>query len=309
MVLSLGDGCLLIDVFIKIRIENMKRNFLNLLESQMSTFSKGQRLIAKYVIDNYDKAAYMTASKLGAEVNVTESTVVRFANELGFEGYPDFQHSLQEYVRTKLTSFQRIEVTNNLLGDSDILTKVLVADSDNIRHTLEGLDRDEFETSVDKIINAKNVYILGVRSSSYLAGFLSYNLNMIFDNVRLVQTTSGNEMFEQIMNIGEDDVMIGISFPRYSKRIINAVDYAKSKGANVIAISDSELSPIAHQADHVLVAKNEMVSFVDSLAAPMSLINAIIVAIAKKKQDELSVRLRRLEEIWDEYDVYDKTLG
>lgn len=309
MVLSLGDGCLLIDVFIKIRIENMKRNFLNLLESQMSTFSKGQRLIAKYVIDNYDKAAYMTASKLGAEVNVSESTVVRFANELGFEGYPDFQHSLQEYVRTKLTSFQRIEVTNNLLGDSDILTKVLVADSDNIRHTLEGLDRDEFETSVDKIINAKNVYILGVRSSSYLAGFLSYNLNMIFDNVRLVQTTSGNEMFEQIMNIGEDDVMIGISFPRYSKRIINAVDYAKSKGANVIAISDSELSPIARQADHVLVAKNEMVSFVDSLAAPMSLINAIIVAIAKKKQDELSVRLRRLEEIWDEYDVYDKTLG
>ena len=287
----------------------MKRNFLNLLESQMSTFSKGQRLIAKYVIDNYDKAAYMTASKLGAEVNVSESTVVRFANELGFEGYPDFQHSLQEYVRTKLTSFQRIEVTNNLLGDSDILTKVLVADSDNIRHTLEGLDRDEFETSVDKIINAKNVYILGVRSSSYLAGFLSYNLNMIFDNVRLVQTTSGNEMFEQIMNIGEDDVMIGISFPRYSKRIINAVDYAKSKGANVIAISDSELSPIARQADHVLVAKNEMVSFVDSLAAPMSLINAIIVAIAKKKQDELSVRLRRLEEIWDEYDVYDKTLG
>lgn len=309
MVLSLGDGCLLIDVFIKIRIENMKRNFLNLLESQMSTFSKGQRLIAKYVIDNYDKAAYMTASKLGAEVNVSESTVVRFANELGFEGYPDFQHSLQEYVRTKLTSFQRIEVTNNLLGDSDILTKVLVADSDNIRHTLEGLDRDEFETSVDKIINAKNVYILGVRSSSYLAGFLSYNLNMIFDNVRLVQTTSGNEMFEQIMNIGEDDVMIGISFPRYSKRMINAVDYAKSKGANVIAISDSELSPIARQADHVLVAKNEMVSFVDSLAAPMSLINAIIVAIAKKKQDVLSVRLRRLEEIWDEYDVYDKTLG
>ena len=299
----------MIDVFINIRIENMKRNFLNLVESRMSTFSKGQRLIAKYVIDNYDKAAYMTASKLGAEVNVSESTVVRFANELGFEGYPEFQHSLQEYVRTRLTSFQRIEVTNNLLGDSDILTKVLVADSDNIRHTLEGLDREDFDTSVDKIINAKNIYILGVRSSSYLAGFLSYNLNMIFDNVRLVQTTSGNEMFEQIMNIGAEDVMIGISFPRYSKRIINAVDYAKTKGANVIAISDSEFSPIAHQADHVLVAENEMVSFVDSLAAPMSLINAIIVAIAKKKQDELSVRLRRLEEIWDEYDVYDKTLG
>ena len=287
----------------------MKRNLLKLVESRMSSFSKGQRLIAKYVIDNYDEAAYMTASKLGAEVNVSESTVVRFANELGFEGYPEFQHSLQEYVRTKLTSFQRIEVTNNLLGDGDILSKVLMADSDNIKHTLEGVDREAFEATVNKIIDAKNIYIIGVRSSSYLAGFLSYNLNMIFDNVRLVQTTSGSEMFEQVMNIGKEDVMIAISFPRYSKRIINAVDYAKTKGANVIAISDSELSPIAHQADQVLVAESDMVSFVDSLAAPMSLINAIVVAIAKKKQDELTVRLHRLEEIWDEYDVYDKTLG
>lgn len=287
----------------------MKRNLLKLVESRMSTFSKGQKLIAKYVIDNYDKAAYMTASKLGAEVNVSESTVVRFANELGFEGYPEFQHSLQEYVRTKLTSFQRIEVTNNLLGDGDILTKVLMADSDNIKHTLDGVDRGAFEAAVNKIIDAKNIYIIGIRSSSYLAGFLSYNLNMIFDNVRLVQTTSGSEMFEQIMNIGKEDVMIAISFPRYSKRIINAVDYAKTKDANVVAISDSELSPIAHQADQVLVAESDMVSFVDSLAAPMSLINAIIVAIAKKKQDELTVRLHRLEEIWDEYDVYDKTLG
>lgn len=287
----------------------MKRNLLKLVESRMSSFSKGQRLIAKYVIDNYDKAAYMTASKLGAEVNVSESTVVRFANGLGFEGYPEFQHSLQEYVRTKLTSFQRIEVTNNLLGDGDILSKVLMADSDNIKHTLEGVDREAFEATVNKIIDAKNIYIIGVRSSSYLAGFLSYNLNMIFDNVRLVQTTSGSEMFEQVMNIGKEDVMIAISFPRYSKRIINAVDYAKSKGANVIAISDSSLSPIAHQADEVLVAESDMVSFVDSLAAPMSLINAIVVAIAKKKQDELTVRLHRLEEIWDEYDVYDKTLG
>ena len=287
----------------------MKRNLLKLVESRMSSFSKGQRLIAKYVIDNYDKAAYMTASKLGAEVNVSESTVVRFANELGFEGYPEFQHSLQENVRTKLTSFQRIEVTNNLLGDGDILSKVLMADSDNIKHTLEGVDREAFEATVNKIIDAKNIYIIGVRSSSYLAGFLSYNLNMIFDNVRLVQTTSGSEMFEQVMNIGKEDVMIAISFPRYSKRIINAVGYAKSKGANVIAISDSSLSPIAYQADEVLVAESDMVSFVDSLAAPMSLINAIVVAIAKKKQDELTVRLHRLEEIWDEYDVYDKTLG
>jgi DNA-binding MurR/RpiR family transcriptional regulator len=287
----------------------MKINLLKLVESRMPTFSKGQKLIAKYVIDNYDKAAYMTASRLGTEVSVSESTVVRFANELGFEGYPEFQHCLQEYVRTKLTSFQRIEVTNNLLGDGDILTKVLMADSDNIKHTLEGVDREAFEAAVNKIIDAKNIYIIGIRSSSYLAGFLSYNLNMIFDNVRLVQTTSGSEIFEQIMNIGKEDVMIAISFPRYSKRIINAVDYAKTKDANVIAISDSELSPIAYQADQVLVAESDMVSFVDSLAAPMSLINAIIVAIAKLQQDELTVRLHRLEEIWDEYDVYDKTLG
>ena len=287
----------------------MKRNLLKLIEEKMPTFSKGQKRIAKYVIENYDKAAYMTASKLGAIVDVSESTVVRFADELGFDGYPEFQHSLREIVRTKLTSFQRVEVANNIIGDGDILTKVLTLDAEKIKRTLEGVDRDAFNATVDKILGAKNIYIMGVRSSSYLAGFLNYNLRMIFDNVRLVSTTSGSEMFEEIMNIDEEDVMIAISFPRYSKRIINAVDYAKTKGTSVIAISDSELSPIAHQADHVLAAENEMVSFVDSLAAPMSLINAIIVAIAKKKQDELSIRLRRLEEIWDEYDVYDKTLG
>ncbi len=285
----------------------MKRNLLKLIEEKMPTFSKGQKRIANYVIENYDKAAYMTASKLGAIVDVSESTVVRFADELGFDGYPEFQHSLREIVRTKLTSFQRIEVANNIIGDGDILTKVLTLDAEKIRHTLEGVDRDAFNATVDKIIGAKNIYIMGIRSSSYLAGFLNYNLRMIFDNVRLVSTTSGSEMFEEIMNIGEDDVMIAISFPRYSKRIINAVDFAKGAGSDVIAITDSPLSPIASAADHVLVAESDMVSFVDSLAAPMSIVNAIVVAIAKKKQEELEVRLRMLEEIWDEYDVYDKT--
>ena len=176
-----------------------------------------------------------------------------------------------------------------------------------IRHTLESIDRTDFAAAVDKIISAKNIYIMGVRSSSYLAGFLSYNLRMIFDNVRLVSTTSGSDMFEEIMSIDRDDVMIAISFPRYSKRIINAVDFAKAAGTEVIAITDSILSPIASPADYLLVAQSDMVSFVDSLTAPMSIINAIVVAVAKKKQDELSVRLRQLEEIWDEYDVYDKT--
>ena len=285
----------------------MKRNLLKLIEEKMPTFSKGQKRIANYVIENYDKAAYMTASKLGTIVDVSESTVVRFADELGFDGYPEFQHSLREIVRTKLTSFQRIEVANNIIGDGDILTKVLTLDADKIRHTLDGVDRDAFNATVDKLIGAKNIYIMGIRSSSYLAGFLNYNLRMIFDNVRLVSTTSGSEMFEELMNIGEDDVMIAISFPRYSKRIINAVDFAKSAGCDVTAITDSALSPIASAADHVLIAETDMVSFVDSLAAPMSIINAIVVAVAKKKQEELEVRLRMLEEIWDEYDVYDKT--
>ena len=284
----------------------MKRNLLKLIEEKMPTFSKGQKRIANYVIENYDKAAYMTASKLGAIVDVSESTVVRFADELGFDGYPEFQHSLREIVRTKLTSFQRVEVANNIIGDGDILTKVLTLDAEKIKRTLEGVDRDAFNATVDKILGAKNIYIMGVRSSSYLAGFLNYNLRMIFDNVRLVSTTSGSEMFEEIMNIDEEDVMIAISFPRYSKRIINAVDFAKGAGCDVIAITDSALSPIASAADHLLVAQSDMVSFVDSLAAPMSIINAIVVAIAKKKQEELSVRLRMLEDIWDEYDVYDK---
>ncbi len=284
----------------------MKRDLLKILEQDMPTFSKGQRMIARYVLDNYDKAAYMTASKLGAEANVSESTVVRFADELGFDGYPAFIQSLQEIVRTKLTSFQRIEVTNNLIGDGDVLTKVLLSDCDKIKRTLDAVDRGVFDGAINSIISAKNIYIMGVRSSSYLAGSLYYSLRMIFDNVSLVQTTSGSEVFEQIMSIGHDDVMIAISFPRYSKRVINSVDFAKSAGAGVISITDSPFSPIASPATYLLTAQSDMASFVDSLVAPMSLINAIVVAVARKKQSELTERLRRLEEIWDEYDVYDK---
>ncbi len=287
----------------------MNKNLLRTIEIRMPTFSRGQKLIANYILDHYDKAAYMTASKLGSLVKVSESTVVRFAIELGFEGYPEFQHALQEIVRTRLTSFQRMEVTNNLIGDGDVLSKVLMADADKIRHTLEGIDRDAFAGAVENIVSAREIYIIGVRSSSSLAGFLNYNLRMIFDNVKFVQTTSGSEMFEQIMSIGKKDVMIAISFPRYSKRIINAVDFAKNSGADVITITDSKMSPIAPQANQLLIAQSDMASFVDSLVAPLSIINAIIVAVARKKQDELAIRLRQLEEIWDEYDVYDKNQG
>ena len=287
----------------------MKRNLLTEIEERMPTFSKGQKLISNYILENYDKAAYMTASKLGAIVSVSESTVVRFAIELGFAGYPEFQHSLQELVRTRLTSFQRMEVTNSLFGDGDILNKVLMADIDKIRRTLEEIDRGAFAGAVENIVAAKNIYIIGVRSSSSLAGFLAHNLRMVFDNIKFVQTTSGSEMFEQIMSIGEGDVMIAISFPRYSKRIINAVDFAKHAGADVIALTDSAMSPIAPSADQLLLAKSDMVSFVDSLAAPLSIINAIVVAVSMKKQEELDIRLRQLEKIWDEYDVYDKNQG
>lgn len=287
----------------------MKRNLLKEIEDRMSDFSKGQRLISGYILENYDKAAYMTAAKLGAIVKVSESTVVRFAIELGFEGYPQLQHALQEIVRTKLTSFQRIEVTNNLIGDGDVLTKVLMSDADKIRHTLEEIDREAFNESISRIVEAKSIYVLGARSSATLAGFLGHSLGMIFDNVKLVSASSGSEMFEQMLGIGEGDVMISISFPRYSKKIINAVDFAKHRGANVIAITDSLASPIAPQANQLLLAKSDMASFVDSLVAPLSIINAIVVAVSRSKQKELTERLRELEDIWDEYDVYDKNQG
>lgn len=287
----------------------MKRNLLADIEERMPSFSKGQKRISRYILEHYDKAAYMTAAKLGSVVNVSESTVVRFAIELGFSGYPEFRLELLELVRTRLTSSRRMEVTNDLIGDGDLLTKVLLSDMDRIRRTLDEIDREAFSAAVSHIVAAKNIYILGVRSSASLAGFLNYNLRMIFDNVKFVQTTSGSELFEQILNIGKGDVMIAISFPRYSKRIIHAVDYARHAGADVIALTDSAMSPIAAGAAQVLLAKSDMASFADSLSAPLSIINAMVVAVSMKKQEELTVRLRQLEQIWDEYDVYDKNQG
>lgn len=286
----------------------MNGDLLKTIEQKMPSFSKGQRLIANYILSHYEKAAYLTAYKLGMLVGVSESTVVRFAIELGYEGYPAFQHSLQEIIRNRLTSFQRIEVTNSLIGEGNVLDKVLLSDAEKIRHTMEEIDHVSFETAIDRIISAKNIYIIGVRSSSALAGFLHYNFRMIFDNVRFVQTTSGSEMFEEIMRIGEGDVMIAISFPRYSKRIINAVEYARAKKADVVALTDSKASPIAEFADQLLIAQSDMASFVDSLVAPLSIINAMIVAVSRKKED-LTERLRVLEEVWDRYDVYEKKNG
>ena len=284
----------------------MKRNLIAMIEEGMPTFSKGQKRIANYILEHYDKAAYMTASKMGTLVGVSESTVVRFAIELGFEGYPEMQKSLQELIRMKLTSVQRVEVTNSLIGEGDVLEKILMSDAEKIRRTLEEVDREAFEAAVDAIVAADKIYIIGVRSSSSLAGFLNFNFRMIFDNVKFVQTTSGSEMFEQIMSIGPNDVMIAISFPRYSKRIVNAVEYAHNAGADVISLTDSHQSPIAGVADQLLLARSDLVSFVDSLVAPLSIINAIIVAVSRKKMDDIRVRFDKLEKIWDEYEVYDK---
>ena len=287
----------------------MKRDLLRIIEENMDGFSKGQRQIARYLLVHYDKAAYMTAARLGSEVSVSESTVVRFVMELGYAGYPEFQRALQELIRTKLTSFQRMEVTNHLIGDGDVLDKVLNTNIDNIRHPLDSISRSDFRDAVDAIVKAKNIYIIGVRSSAILAKFFAYSLQMIFDNVRLIDTTAGSELFQQMMTVGEGDVMVAISFPRYSKRVIKAVEFASRAGADVVALTDSSEAPIAHSAQQVLISQSDMASYVDSLVAPLSLLNALVVAVSRAREDEVRVRLEKLESIWDEYDVYDKNQG
>ncbi len=287
----------------------MKNDLLEKIKASMPEFSKGQRAIGNYILANYDKAAFMTASRLGEVTGVSESTVVRFATALGYEGYPELQVALQELIRIRLTSVQRMEITNDRIGESDVLDSVLSSDMAKIRATLETVSRRDFASASEAIVNAKRIYIIGVRSSASLASFLAFNFRFMFDNVTLVQTTSGSEIFEQLMRVSKDDVVIAISFPRYSKRIISAVEFAHMQGAHVVALTDSALSPIASHANSTLYAKSDMVSFVDSLVAPLSIINALIVDIARKKKTELQNVFSRLESIWDEYDVYDKDKG
>lgn len=282
----------------------MKIDILKSMEEGMKTFSKGQKKIAEYIINHYDKAAFLTAAKLGVEVGVSESTVVRFVIELGFEGYPEFQKSLQELIRTKLTSFQRVQVTNQLIGDGDILSKVLYSDIDKIKRTLDGINYEAFHGAVKNIVSARKIYILGMRASSNLAGFLNYGLSMIYDNVKLVKASSGIEIFEQLMAVGPNDVVIAVSFPRYSRTLVNAVNYAKQSGAKIIALTDSESSPIADSATNLLIAQSDMASFMDSLVAPMSVINALIVGVSRESGDAVTERLHSLEKIWADYKVY-----
>ena len=284
----------------------MPKDVLQLIQSNMPTFSKGQKRIAAFIQESYDKAAFMTASKLGKTVNVSESTVVRFAAELGYDGYPAMQKALQEMIRNKLTSIQRIEVANDRYGDHDVLSMGMQSDIEKIRLTLEEASRSDFSGAVDAIVEAKRIYILGVRSSVAVSSLLGFYFNLIFDNVVQVHSNSASEMFEQLLRVGEGDVVIGVSFPRYSRRTVQAMQFAQNRKAKVIAITDSAASPLAATATHTLLAKSDMASFVDSLVAPLSLVNALIVAVSRKKKEDLAHTFETLEEIWDEYEVYEK---
>ena len=284
----------------------MATDILSKIQNQMQGFSKGQKLIAGYILNSYDKAAFMTASKLGKTVRVSESTVVRFAVELGYEGYPQMQKTLQELVRNKLTSVQRIEVANDRIGDQDVVSTVLQADMDSIRMTNEALDRVEMEACVQAVKKAGMIYIVGVRSSAALASYLNFYLRNIFENIRLVESNATSEMFEQLLRVKKEDVVIGISLPRYSSRTVKVMQYAHDSGATVIAITDKPDAPAGKVADHVLVAKSDMVSVVDSLVAPMSVINALVVCIGRSERQQVEKTFEDLESLWDEYDVYER---
>ena len=284
----------------------MNRDILTVIQENMSTFSKGQKRIANYILESYDKAAFMPASRLGKTVSVSESTVVRFAAELGYDGYPSMQRSLQKMIRNRLTSVQRIEVSNDRIGDQDLLSSVLQSDIEKIRLTLEEVDRQSFDRAVDAIVSARKIYIMGVRYSASLATFLSFYFNLIFDNVISVAANTASEVFETMLRVGAEDVVIGVSFPRYSSRTVQAMNFARDRGATTIAITDSEASPLAPISNYTLKARSDMASFVDSLVAPLSLVNALLVAVSRKKNDDLAHTFQTLEDIWDEYGVYEK---
>ena len=284
----------------------MKDDILDILEERVHTFSKGQRRIAAYITEDYDKAAFMTASRLGKAVGVSESTVVRFALELGYDGYPHMQKAMQEMVLNRLTSVQRIGVTNDRIGNQDVLSMVLQADADKLRQTNETVDREAFRTAVNAILKARKIYILGVRSASMLANFLGYYLNYMFGNVHIVTTSGTSEMFEKLVGVGSEDAVLAISFPRYSTSTVKGVQYCRSVGATVIGLTNSHLSPLGQNSDYVLVAKSDMVSLVDSLVAPLSVINALIVALAADREKEIAKTFDILERVWEEYNVYEK---
>ncbi len=280
-------------------------DLLSNIQKKMPHLSKGQKRIANFLIEHLDKAVYLTASKLGEISGVSESTVVRFAIEMGFDGYPKLQKAIEELVRNKLTAVQRIEVTSDRIErDKNILKSVLKADAERICMTLNEIDENTFEKAVNKILSARKIYVVGGRSSAALSSFLSFYLNLMVDNVIGVNSSNVTEVFEQIYRIEECDVFIGISFPRYSQKTIKAMEYAFNKNAFTIAITDSLFSPLAKFAKNCLPAHSDMISFVDSLVAPLSVINALLVSVSVNKKDDIIKNLANLEGLWNEYQVY-----
>ena len=284
----------------------MKSDLLSIIKNDYADFSKSQKLIADFVLNNYDKAAFMTAARLGTAIGISESTVVRFACFLGYDGYPSFQKALQEIARSRLNNIQRMDLYFDRIGDN-IISNVLESDIARIRQTIDEVSEEDFNRAADAIINAENIYIIGTRSSSVLASFLHYYFGLIFENVHLVSSGSANGLYEQIFRIKNGDIMIGISFPRYSKTTIKALEFARDNGADTLAVTDSMLSPIAGRANHIILARSDMASFVDSLVAPLSILNALIAAISIKKHSETAESFKILESIWEKYDVYEKS--
>lgn len=297
-------------MLINILMENImgtkakETDLLMRIESELPLMSKGQKKIAEFILHNYDKATFMTAATLGIKVGVSESTVVRFATRLGFNGYPKLQKALQEIVKNKLTTLQRVDITNEMFKNNDILESVMNLDIAKIRATLENIDRSEFSKAVDAISNADNIYVLGTRSSFALSQFMTFYLNYMFKHVRNVNSNSSSGIFDQIFKISENDVFIAIGFPRYSMTTIKATRFAKDKNVTTIAITDREDSPLGECADVTLVARSDVISFVDTLVAPLSLINSLIIALAIKNKDDIPATFNELENIWKEYEVY-----
>ncbi|EEA84912.1 MurR/RpiR family transcriptional regulator [Peptacetobacter hiranonis] len=274
------------------------------IQTQYTRLSKGQKLIAQYILNNYDKVAFMTACKLGETVGVSESTVVRFANALGYSGYPKLQAALQELIKNKLTTVQRVEMANDYSDENTILNKILKGDIDNIRETLEEIDGEAFQEAISRLLKARKIYILGMRTSFVVAQYLGFYLGIILDNVHTVRMDMG-DAFEQIVRIGEDDVVIAFSFPRYSKKSFQLVKYAKEKGAHVISITDSLFAPIASESDNTLIVKSNMASFVDSLVPAMSVANALAVAVGMKEKEDIKEHFDDLEQMWDKYGMFE----
>ncbi len=281
-------------------------DILTYLKDNLNTFSKRQKLIATYILENYDKAAYMTAAVLSETIGVSESTVVRFASEIGFDGYPQMQKRLKQLTVTQSNSLKRMEIASRHLDDENILSSVLKSDVRMIEHTLEEIDKQQFDSAVNAILNAKNIYITGIRSAASLANFTDFYFRLMFDNTKLISSADASDMFEQAMHINENDVIIGMSFPRYSKNIIKLLEYASKRGATVIGITDSVTSPIVRIADYALTARSDINSFVDYLVAPFSVVNALIAALGMKQNEYIKKNFEDLENIWEEYGVYDK---